>query len=127
MLFPKIFDIFLALSFITLVYIVQRLYLALRVLNARVTILSSLVKEVGVNVKEMGVEEEALSVYKRRDERLQEEMRGDFSYKEYTHAEIRTIKAHSLVRPEAIERLTGSFPQVTPISSHDLPQALPSV
>lgn len=142
MLFPKLFDIFLALSFVTLIYIVQRLYYALRVLNARVTILSTLVRNVSEQVKELGVEEEWLTSYERRDTKLQQEMRGDFAYSDYTQEELRTITAHSLVRPEALEKLaTDTFPTVgskkpkkepkpslmETASSATLPQPLPTL
>lgn len=108
-MFPKIFDIFLALSFIAVIFVVLRLYNALKVLNARVTILSSLVKRMSATMQEMEGGDGGFSEYEQKEQQLRAEMSRDFTYKDFSYEEIRKVKAQSLVRPDAAVRATGSF------------------
>lgn len=77
------FSIVLCLSIIVILYIVSRLYNAIKVLNARVTLLSTQVKSLRESTRHaLQLEHsDTYSHFERQDQELQATMKRDFTYK----------------------------------------------
>ncbi len=74
-----LFQLILVLSFLIVLVVVNRLYHALRILNSRVEILSSLIKTMRAEMKS-DEEDDTIQEYLSRETLLQAEMGSSFNY-----------------------------------------------
>ena len=87
------FQVFVSLSLLTMMVVVYRLLLAIRMLNARVNIQSSLIKNIRHEL-EKGMEDyssefaQMMDSYSAADNELHGQLKRDFSYQDKKHHEL---------------------------------------
>lgn len=93
------FQALLALSFLILLVIISRLYRGIRIVNARLDILSTLVKNLRKEIElTSGIDEVIYEEFDVVDAELQSKLKGDFAMRKHPSMELKAHSGRALVR-----------------------------
>ncbi len=117
-MFDSIFDVIISLSLFVLIFIVFRLFYGIRTLNARVTILSSLVKKMRA---EMGEENsDAFQNFEQEEQLLHNRLERDFGSQPSLRRKAHTSENSALHTGDPTQIAPGLADSLT--ESPNLPQ-----
>lgn len=104
------FQVVLSLSFLVLMIVIARLYRGIRILNARVDILSTVVRNLRKEVElSSGIDEIAFDEFDAVDAQLKDQLKGDFSLRKGVSHELeKKYSGRDLVRSSVDLDAVGS-------------------